>query len=328
MKRIFSGVQPSGNLTIGNYLGALKQFVELQHEAEAFYCVVDLHALTVPQDPEELRKASRSIAQLYLACGVDPAKATIFIQSHVRQHAELGWLLQCASYMGELNRMTQFKDKSEGKANVQVGLFTYPVLMAADILLYDATHVPVGDDQKQHIELTRDIAERFNKRYEKDVFVIPEPHIQSFGARIMALDNPVKKMSKSAENEASRIAILESPDVFKKKIMRAVTDTENEIRFDWENKPGVSNLLTIYSLFADIPVDTLVERYQGRGYGDLKKDLVEVMSEKLGAIQQRYRELDDPAQLDKILRDSAEKAAAEAEKVILRVKEAMGLVLL
>jgi len=328
MKRIFSGVQPSGNLTIGNYLGALKQFVELQHEAEAFYCVVDLHALTVPQDPEELRKASRSIAQLYLACGVDPAKATIFIQSHVRQHAELGWLLQCASYIGELNRMTQYKDKSEGKANVQVGLFTYPVLMAADILLYDTTHVPVGDDQKQHIELTRDIAERFNKRYEKDVFVIPEPNIQSFGARIMALDNPTKKMSKSAENEASRIAILESPDVFKKKIMRAVTDTENEIRFDWDNKPGVSNLLTIYSLFADIPVDTLVERYQGRGYGDLKKDLVEVMSEKLGAIQQRYRELDDPAQLDRILRDSAEKAAAEAEKVLLRVKEAMGLVLL
>ncbi|NGQ95976.1 tryptophan--tRNA ligase [Brevibacillus sp. SYP-B805] len=327
MKRIFSGVQPSGNLTIGNYLGAIKQFVELQHDATAYYCVVDLHALTVPQDPDALRRASREIAQLYLACGVDPAKATIFIQSHVRQHAELGWLLQCASYMGELNRMTQYKDKSEGKANVQVGLFTYPVLMAADILLYDTTHVPVGEDQKQHIELTRDIAERFNKRF-GETFVIPEPHIQEFGARIMALDNPEKKMSKSAESEASRIAILESPDVFRKKIMRAVTDTENEIRFDPENKPGVSNLLTIYSLFADEPVDALVERYQGRGYGDLKKDLVEVMSDKLGKIQQRFRELDDPAELDKILRDGAEKAAAEAEKVLLRVKQAMGLVLL
>jgi len=326
MKRIFSGVQPSGNLTIGNYLGAIKQFVELQHEAEAYYCVVDLHALTVPQDPEGLRKASREIAQLYLACGVDPSKATVFIQSHVKAHAELGWLLQCATYMGELNRMTQYKDKSEGKANVNVGLFTYPVLMAADILLYDTTHVPVGDDQKQHIELTRDVAERFNKRY-GDIFVIPEPHIREFGARIMALDNPTKKMSKSAESEASRIAILESPESFKKKIMRAVTDTENEIRFDEENKPGVSNLLTIYSLFSDTPVETLVERYQGRGYGDLKKDLVEVMSDKLGNIQERFRELDDPAELDRILREGAEKAAAKAEQVLNRVKEAMGLVL-
>lgn len=326
MKRIFSGVQPSGNLTIGNYLGAIKQFVELQHDAEAFYCVVDLHALTVPQDPAELRKSSREIAQLYLACGIDPAKATIFIQSHVKQHAELGWLLQCASYMGELSRMTQYKDKSEGKANIHVGLFTYPVLMAADILLYDTTHVPVGEDQKQHIELTRDIAERFNNRF-GDTFVMPEPHIQEFGARIMALDNPEKKMSKSAESEASRIAILEKPEVFKKKIMRAVTDTENEIRFDPENKPGISNLLTIYSLFADEPVEALVNRYQGRGYGDLKKDLVEVMTDKLGKIQQRYEELNDEAELDKILQAGAEKAAEIAEKTCKRVKEAMGLVL-
>jgi tryptophanyl-tRNA synthetase len=326
MNRIFSGVQPSGNLTIGNYLGAIKQFVELQHDADAFYCVVDLHALTVPQDPSALRKSSREIAQLYLACGVDPAKATIFIQSHVKQHAELGWLLQCASYMGELGRMTQYKDKSEGKANIHVGLFTYPVLMAADILLYDTTHVPVGEDQKQHIELTRDIAERFNKRF-GDTFVIPEPQIQEFGARIMALDNPEKKMSKSAESEASRIAILEKPESFKKKIMRAVTDTENEIRFDPENKPGVSNLLTIYSLFADEPVESLVNRYQGRGYGDLKKDLVEVMADKLGKIQQRFDELNDQAELDKILLAGAEKAAEIAEKTCRRVKEAMGLVL-
>ncbi|MFD2168902.1 tryptophan--tRNA ligase [Tumebacillus lipolyticus] len=325
MRRVFSGVQPSGNLTIGNYLGAIKQFVELQNEAEALYCVVDLHAITVPQDPAELRKRSREIVQLYLASGVDPNKATVFIQSHVKEHAELGWILQCASYMGELNRMTQFKDKSEGKQSVHVGLYTYPILMAADILLYDATHVPVGDDQKQHIELTRDIAERFNGRF-GETFVIPEPQIQKFGARIMALDEPTKKMSKSAENENSRIAILEQPSVFKKKIMRAVTDTENEIRFDEENKPGISNLLTIYSLFANASVEELVARYQGQGYGNLKKDLVELMTDKLSAIQKRYEELNDPAELDKILVASAEKARTIAERTVNRVKDAMGLV--
>lgn len=325
MNRLFSGVQPSGNLTIGNYLGAIKQFVELQHEAEAFYCVVDLHAITVPQDPEELRKRSREIAQLYLACGVDPSKATIFIQSHVKEHVELGWLLQCIANMGELGRMTQYKDKSEGKASVNVGLYTYPVLMAADILLYDTTHVPVGDDQKQHIELTRDIAERFNGRF-GDTFVIPEPHIQEFGARIMALDNPTKKMSKSAENEGSRISILEAPEVFKKKIMRSVTDTDNEIRFDEENKPGISNLLTIYSLFADENIESLVNRYSGQGYGTLKKDLVELLTDKLGTIQKRFDELNDHAQLDRILREGADRARATAEKTVNRVKDAMGIV--
>ena len=325
LKRVFSGVQPSGNLTIGNYLGAIKQFVDMQHEADAYYCVVDLHAITVPQDPSELRARSREIAQLYLACGVDPQKATIFIQSHVKEHAELGWLLQCASYMGELNRMTQFKDKSEGKNSVHVGLFTYPVLMAADILLYDTTHVPVGDDQKQHIELTRDIAERFNARF-GETFVIPEPNIQEFGARIMALDNPTKKMSKSAESEASRIAILEDPAVFKKKIMRAVTDTENEIRYDEENKPGVSNLLSIYSLFTGQKIDDVVAHFQGQGYGTLKKELVEVMTDKLGAIQHRFNQLSaDPAELDRILAASAEKARARAEVTVNRVKDAMGL---
>ncbi|MGC5325031.1 tryptophan--tRNA ligase [Brevibacillus sp. SYSU BS000544] len=325
MKRLFSGVQPSGNLTIGNYLGAIKQFVELQHEAEAYYCVVDLHAITVPQDPEELRKRSREIAQLYLACGVDPNKATMFIQSHVKEHAELGWLLQCIANMGELGRMTQFKDKSEGKASVNVGLYTYPVLMAADILLYDATHVPVGDDQKQHIELTRDIAERFNGRF-GETFVIPEPQIQEFGARIMALDNPTKKMSKSAENEGSRISILEAPEVFKKKIMRAVTDTDNEIRYDEDNKPGISNLLTIYSLFADKDVESLVSQFSGQGYGTLKKDLVELLTDKLGTIQKRFNELNDHTELDRILRDGADRARATAEKTVNRVKDAMGIV--
>jgi tryptophanyl-tRNA synthetase len=326
MKRVFSGVQPSGNLTIGNYLGALKQFVELQNEAEAFYCVVDLHAITVPQDPEELRKRSREIAQIYLACGVDPAKSTVFIQSHVKEHSELGWLLQTASYMGELNRMTQYKDKSEGKANVTVGLYTYPVLMAADILLYDTTHVPVGDDQKQHIELTRDIAERFNNRFGK-TFVIPEPQIQKFGARIMSLTEPNKKMSKSAENEKSRIAILESPATFKKKIMSAVTDTDNEIRFDEANKPGVSNLLGLYSLFTGLGIDATVAHFQGQGYGTLKKELVEVMTDKLGTIQARYQELSqDPAELDRILAASAERARVIAEQTVNRVKDAMGLV--
>ncbi|PWK05205.1 tryptophan--tRNA ligase [Tumebacillus permanentifrigoris] len=326
MKRVFSGVQPSGNLTIGNYLGALKQFVELQNEADAFYCVVDLHALTVQQDPEELRKRSREIAQIYLACGVDPVKSTVFIQSHVREHAELGWLLQCVSYMGELNRMTQFKDKAEGKANVTVGLYTYPVLMAADILLYDTTHVPVGDDQKQHIELTRDIAERFNNRF-GETFVIPNPQIQKFGARIMSLTEPNKKMSKSAENEKSRIAILEDPATFKKKIMSAVTDTDNEIRFDEENKPGISNLLSLYSLFTGDSLDATVARFQGEGYGTLKKQLVEVMTDKLGTIQARYHELSqDPAELDRILATSAERARTIAEQTVNRVKDAMGLV--
>jgi len=326
MKRFFSGVQPTGNLTIGNYLGALKQFVQLQNEGEAFYCVVDLHALTINPDPEELRKRSREVAQLYLACGLDPAKATIFLQSHVRQHAELAWLLNCNAYMGELNRMTQFKDKSEGKAAVNVGLFTYPLLMAADILLYDATHVPVGEDQKQHIELTRDIGERFNGRY-GETFILPEALIQEFGAKIMALDNPTKKMSKSAENEGSRIGILEDPAVFKKKIMRAVTDTDNEIRYDEENKPGISNLLTIYSMFADESIDSVVQRYQGQGYGTFKKDLVEVMTEKLGSIQERYNQLNDQTELDKILAAGAEKASAIAEETLQRAKERMGLVL-
>ncbi|TGV31371.1 tryptophan--tRNA ligase [Mesorhizobium sp. M00.F.Ca.ET.186.01.1.1] len=324
MKRFWSGVQPSGSLTIGNYLGAIKQFVQLQHEAEAFYCVVDLHAVTVPQDPKELLTRTREIAQLYLACGIDPRQATIFIQSHVKEHSELGWLLQCATYIGELNRMTQYKAKSEGKANVNVGLFTYPVLMAADILLYDTTHVPVGEDQTQHIELTRDIAERFNKRF-GDTFIIPEPRIQEVGARIMALDDPMKKMSKSAESEASRIAILEASELIKKKIMRAVTDTENEIYYDEVNKPGISNLLTIYSLFADEPINSLVERYRGQGYGTLKKDLVEVISEKLGKIQQRFNEYNDVTELDKILLEGAERARTIAEKTCNRVKDAMGL---
>jgi tryptophanyl-tRNA synthetase len=325
VKRVLSGVQPSGDLTIGNYLGAIKQFVPLQEEADAFYCVVDLHAITVPQDPDLLRKRSREIAQIYLACGVDPNKATIFIQSHVKEHAELGWLLQCVAYMGELNRMTQFKDKAEGKSAVNVGLYTYPVLMAADILLYDTTHVPVGDDQKQHIELTRDIAERFNSRF-GETFVIPEPQIQEFGARIMALDNPVKKMSKSAENEASRVGLLEDPASFKKKIMRAVTDTDNEIRYDEENKPGVSNLLSIYSLFTGLSIEETVAHFQGQGYGTLKKELVEVMTDKLGAIQARYRELgNDPAELDRILAVGAEKARTVAEKTLNRVKDKMGL---
>ncbi|GMA56590.1 hypothetical protein GCM10025858_10930 [Alicyclobacillus sacchari] len=233
MTRVFSGIQPSGTLTIGNYLGAMKHFVHLQREADCLFCVVDLHAITVPQDPEELRTNSRNLAALYLAAGIDPDRATLFVQSHVPAHAELGWLLQCIAYYGELSRMTQFKDKSEHKDVVTAGLFTYPALMAADILLYQTDVVPVGEDQKQHLELTRDVAERFNNRFGK-TFAVPNPYISKVGGRIMSLENPAKKMSKSDESQGAFISMLDEPDVIRKKISRAVTDSDREVRYDPE----------------------------------------------------------------------------------------------
>ena len=270
MKRVFSGVQPTGNIHLGNYLGALKQFVELQEDHECIYCIVDMHAITVPQDPEVLKEHILDVAALYLAVGVDPEKSIVFVQSDVPGHAELSWILTCNSYTGELSRMTQFKDKSKNKESAPAGLFTYPILMAADILLYDTDVVPVGNDQKQHIELCRDLAVRVNGKY-PDTFVIPDGRFLKEGARIMALDDPSKKMSKSAENIHSRISLLDDPAKIKKSIMKATTDSEGVIRFDTENKPGISNLLNIYSVLSGTSIADLEKKYEGKGYGDFKK---------------------------------------------------------
>lgn len=324
MSRVFSGVQPTGNIHIGNYLGALKQFVELQNDNDCIYCIVDLHSITVPQDPKELKKHILDVATLYLAVGLNPEKSIVFVQSDVSGHAELAWILMCNSYTGELSRMTQFKQKSKEKESAPAGLFTYPILMAADILLYDADIVPVGNDQKQHIELTRDIAIRVNNTY-GETFVVPDGRFLKEGARIMALDDPLSKMSKSAPNAFSRISLLDSAAKVKKSIMRATTDSEGSVRFDTENKAGVSNLLTIYSVFSGITIADLEKQYEGQGYGALKKDLVEVVWENLDPIQQRYNEIRNSQELINILRDGAERANAIAEQTMKRVKAQFGL---
>lgn len=324
MKRVFSGVQPTGNIHIGNYLGALKQFVELQEENECIYCIVDMHSITVPQDPKELRKHTLDVAALYMAVGLNPKKSIIFVQSDVPGHAELSWVLTCNSYTGELSRMTQFKDKSKGKESAPTGLFTYPILMAADILLYDTDIVPVGNDQKQHIEICRDIAIRINNKYKK-TFVVPDGRFLKAGARIMALDDPTKKMSKSAENIHSRISLLDEPNKIKKSIMRATTDSDGSIRFDPENKPGVSNLLTIYSVFSGMEMADIEKKYEGCGYGDFKKDLVELTTQSLAPIKERFNEIRESEELIKVLKDGAERAGAIAEKTMKRVKDNFGL---
>lgn len=324
MKRVFSGVQPTGNIHLGNYLGALKQFVELQDENECIYCIVDLHSITVPQDPKELRSHILDVAALYLSVGIDPKKSIVFVQSDVSGHSELSWILTCSAYTGELSRMTQFKDKSRGKESAPAGLFMYPVLMAADILLYDTDIVPVGNDQKQHIELCRDIAIRINNKYKK-TFVVPDGRFLKEGARIMALDDPTKKMSKSAENIHSRISLLDEDGKIKKSIMRATTDSDGEIRFDPENKPGVSNLLTIYSVLSGKSIDDVVASFAGSGYGDFKKELVEITKEALLPIRQNFSEIRESDELKAILRDGAERAGAIAEKTMKRVKDNFGL---
>jgi tryptophanyl-tRNA synthetase len=324
MKTIFSGIQPSGMITIGNYIGALKQFVALQNEYNCYFCIVDQHAITVPQDPKTLQKNIRSLAALYLAVGLDPNKATLFIQSEVPAHAQAAWMLQCISYIGELERMTQFKDKSAGKEAVSAGLLTYPPLMAADILLYSADLVPVGDDQKQHIELTRDLAERFNKKY-NDIFTIPDIHLPKVGARIMSLQEPTKKMSKSDPNQKGFISMLDEPNQIEKKIKSAVTDSDGVVKFDKENKPGVSNLMSIYSIFGNISIEDLEKKYEGKGYGEFKTDLAEVIINALQPIQDRYKELIDSDELDNILDEGAEKAALVANKMLRKMEKAMGL---
>lgn len=326
MKRVFSGIQPTGHIHLGNYIGALKRFKKYQEDSDAFYCVVNLHAITVPQDPAELREKTLELAALYMACGLNPEKATLFVQSDVPAHTELAWMLQCVAHMGEANRMTQYKEKSEGKDSVSVGLFTYPVLMAADILLYQTDFVPVGEDQKQHLELTRDLALRFNNRY-GDTFKVPEPKIEKVGARIMALDNPTKKMSKSAESEGNSIALLDSPARIKKKIMRAVTDSENVIRFDPDKKPGVSNLLTIYSLLSGKSIQQLERDYAGQGYGTLKKDLADVVVAEIEPIQKRYDEIRQSGEVERVLEEGAQRAKAIAEATLRTVREKLGLVI-
>jgi tryptophanyl-tRNA synthetase len=324
MKTIFSGIQPSGSVTLGNYIGAMKQFVELQNEYNCYYCIVDQHAITVAQDRLALRKNIRSLAALYLAVGLDPNKATLFIQSEVPAHAQAGWMLQCVAYIGELERMTQFKDKSQGKDAVSAGLLTYPPLMAADILLYSADLVPVGEDQKQHLELTRDLAERFNKKY-NDIFTIPEVRIPKVGARIMSLADPTKKMSKSDANPKAFITLLDDPKQIEKKIKSAVTDSDGIVKFDKENKPGVSNLLSIYSILNNESIEQIEARYEGKGYGEFKTDVAEVVVNALAPIQAKHKELMESDTLDEILDQGAEKANAVAHKMIKKMENAMGL---
>ena len=325
MARVFSGVQPTGNIHLGNYLGALRQFVELQEDNECIYCIVDEHAITVPQDPKELKKHILDVAALYLAIGVDPKKSIVFVQSQVSGHAELGWILNCCANTGELFRMTQFKAKSQGKESVGAGLLTYPVLMAADILLYDTDIVPVGNDQKQHIELTRDLAIRVNHFYGEKTFVVPDGRFMKSGARIMALDDPTQKMSKSAENVHSRISLLDEPNKIKKSIMKATTDSDGQVRFDVENKPGVSNLLSIYSVLSGISIPDLEKKYEGCGYGDFKKDLVQVTQEALLPIQERYNDIRNSKELIETLNDGAARADEIAQKTLKRVRDAFGL---
>ena len=324
MRRVFSGVQPTGNIHLGNYLGALEQFVELQDDHECIYCIVDMHAITVPQDPKVLREHILDVAALYLAVGLDPKKSIVFVQSDVPGHAELSWVLTCNSYTGELSRMTQFKDKSKNKESAPTGIFSYPVLMAADILLYDTDIVPVGNDQKQHIELCRDIAIRINNKYKK-TFVVPDGRFLPEGARIMALDDPTKKMSKSAENIHSRISLLDEPSKIRKSIMKATTDSDGVVRFDVENKPGISNLLNIYSVLSGMTVPELEAKYEGKGYGDFKKDLVEVVVEALAPIKERYEQIRHSDELIEILKDGAVRADAIAKQTMKRVKENCGL---
>lgn len=324
MKTIFSGIQPSGTLTIGNYIGAMKQFVELQHDYECYFCIVDQHAITVPQDRLVLRKNTRSLAALYLAAGIDPDKSTLFIQSEVPAHAQAAWMMQCISYIGELERMTQFKDKSTGKDGVSVGLLTYPPLMAADILLYNADIVPVGDDQTQHLELTRNLAERFNNRY-NEIFTVPEIRIPKVGARIMSLQEPTKKMSKSDENQRSFISLLDEPNQIERKIKSAVTDSDGIVAYDVENKPGVANLLSIYSIFGDISIPELEKKYANKGYGDFKTDLAEVVVTALAPIKKKHDELMESSQLDDILDAGAKKANKVANKMKVKMENAMGL---
>lgn len=323
-KTIFSGMQPSGYITLGNYLGALRNWTKLQDEFNCLYCIVDMHAITVRQDPVKLRQQARRLLMQYIAAGLDPEKNIIYYQSHVPQHAELGWILNCFTYMGELNRMTQFKEKSAKHAdNINAGLFTYPVLMAADILLYQTDLVPVGEDQRQHLEITRDIAERFNGIY-GDVFKIPEAYIGKVGARVMALQEPTKKMSKSDENKNNSIALLDEPSVIMNKIKKAVTDSDNEIRYS-EDKPGVSNLLNIYCAVTDKTVAEAEREFAGSNYGQFKTAVGEAVVANLEPIQKKVKELEQNKDyIDGIIKTNAERAQRIASRTLTKVHRKIG----
>ncbi|MEE1108243.1 MAG: tryptophan--tRNA ligase [Macrococcus canis] len=325
METLFSGIQPSGVPTIGNYIGALKQFTEIQDQYDCYFCIVDQHAITVPQDKAALRKNIRSLAALYLASGLDPEKVTLFIQSEVPAHAQAGWMLTTISTIGELERMTQYKDKAKDrKEGIPAGLLTYPPLMAADILLYGTNIVPVGEDQKQHLELTRDLAERFNARY-NDIFTIPEIRMPKVGGRIMSLQEPTKKMSKSDSNTKGFISLLDPPNTVAKKIKSAVTDSDGIVKYDKENKPGISNLLSIYSIFTGKTIAELEAMYEGKGYGDFKSDLADVMVDFITPFQEKYEYYMNSEELDRILDEGAEKARKKSFKMLKKMENAMGL---
>jgi len=324
-KRVFSGIQPTGNIHIGNYLAAIKHWVASQTEYDSVFCVVDLHAITVPQEPNVLKSKIREVAGLLLAAGIDPKLSIVFIQSHIGAHSELTWILNCFALMGWMQRMTQFKQKmQEQKEQVSVGLFDYPALMAADILLYETDLVPVGEDQKQHVEFTRDIAQRFNSIYGK-TFKLPKPLIPEAGARIMGLDDPTDKMSKSEENSGHAINLLDSPDTINAKVMRATTDSLREVRFD-ENRPGIYNLLVIYELFTGLSRPDIEARFEGKGYANLKQEVAEAIIDRLSTLQSRYREITaDPTYIDSLLAEGASRARPIAEKTLAIVKDKVGL---
>ena len=324
-KRIFSGIQPSGNLHLGNYIGAIKQWIAMQNDYQCFFCIVDLHAITVPQSPKILKEKIKELTALYLACGIDSEKSVIFVQSHNSDHTSLAWILDCIAPIGQLKRMTQYKSKSEKLKNESsMGLFNYPVLMAADILLYDTDEVPVGNDQKQHVELTRDLAEKFNSRF-GETFKVPAVKMFKIGARIMSLQDPTKKMSKSDEDSNGTVDLLDGPEEIKRKIKIAVTDSGREILFK-KDKPAISNLLTIYSHLADKPIKVLEKEYSGKGYGDFKKDLAEVIVQALVPIQERYQKIRrNEKQLDQLLQKGAEEAKKISQKTLQTVNQVVGL---
>ena len=329
MKRAFSGIQPSGVIHIGNYLGAIKNWVALQNEYECFFCVVDLHAITVPQKPDELCENIRRIANIYMAAGIDSKKSTIFIQSHIPEHTELAWILNTVTKIPELEKMTQFKDKAKQfKNSVNVGLFDYPVLMAADILLYKTNIVPVGEDQIQHVELTRDLAKRFNLNFGKNIFTIPEVLVHKIGARIMGLDDPNKKMSKSATSTYNYISLTDLPDTVRDKLKKAVTDSGKEIIYDEDKKPAISNLLNIYSLVTDRDIKEIENEYKNaQSYAEFKENLAQVLIDFLKPFQKKLKELEkDKIYTDKIIKEGAEKTRKIAQDTLREVKNAMGLI--
>lgn len=324
MKRVLTGLQPSGELTLGNYIGGIKQLIKYQDNYELFVFVPDLHSITVEQDPKLLKERIRKNIALYLASGLDPEKCTLYIQSENLYHANLSWILECHSYMGEMSRMTQFKEKSQSKKNVSCGLFTYPILMAADILLYDADLVPTGADQKQHVELARNIAERFNSKY-GETFNIPEPLIPKVGAKIKDLQEPTKKMSKSSTNEKAIIRLLDDKEVIRKKIMSAVTDSDNKIYFDEENKPGISNLLTIYSVLSDTSIEDVTNKFKDYNYGNFKKEVADLIVDKLTHLQNKYNDIINSNLIDEILDRGYQKTNEIAKNKYYEVKEKVGL---